>query len=211
MTFSPVPDGSVCGVRRAFPSLLWLSLFPGPSHVSLNVCIVLQSAGDMWRAYLGLLSPYHFQSLPIELIHHPSHLGPQPQASQAAGFLCSFSTGLAAVLTMLLSMDFSLSIPNQVCPYLLAAKLVFNFCPALVNQLPYQAGWWDGSCPGQEGCRLLLFLHKVPANSLEMNISQFVICISLIYRDLKWFDFDNFFDFFLVFGERIFAYLFILS
>lgn len=140
----------------------------------------------MWRAYLGLLSPYRFQSLPIELIHHPSHLGPQPQASQAAGFLCSFSTGLAAVLTMLLSMDFSLSIPNQVCPYLLAAKLVFNFCPALVNQLhlPSWVVGWKLSWPRRLQTPIVLtqssskfarnkhlsicYLHFIDLQSLEM-------------------------------------------
>lgn len=136
-----------------------------------------------WRHVESLLrlSPCHFQSLPVELIHHPSHLGPQPQASQAAGFLCSFSTGLAAV-----SMDFSLSIPNQVCSYLLAVKLVFNFCPALVNQLhlPSWVVGWKLSWPRRLQTPIVLtqssskfarnkhlsicYLHFVDLQSLEM-------------------------------------------
>ena len=48
-------------------------------------------AGDMWRAYLGLLLPYLFQSLPLEPLADPLLTLPGTTApgQQATGFVCS--------------------------------------------------------------------------------------------------------------------------
>lgn len=167
---------------RQFSSLPWLLHFSGLFCVSLNISVVSQSARDMQRAYLSFLF-CNCQSLPIKFLADT----PLTTAAGLNVFYVRLLLSLLLRLKMLSSMDFSLSISNQVCHYLQPCWFL----------IPVQAWWCDASSPRQEGCMQALVLTQSSSSSLEINIFQFVVCIWLISTALKWLIiFDNFIQFY---------------
>lgn len=155
----------------------------------------------MWVLYCSIISRVCL--LNFWLIHHSPQLGPQPQSNKAVSFLCSFSTELAtftdnAVKRGLFTLHSKSSLP------LLAAKLVFNFCPVLVKCV-HLPSWVVGQKQSQaRRLQAPVVLVQSSRNSLGINISPFVVCIWLISRALMWFGFGNFVQFYsCVLGKKI--------
>lgn len=211
---SPSTDGSVCGVRghskfRQFSSLPWLLHFPGPSCVSLNMCVVFQSARGIWRAYLDLLLLYHFQNLPIESVGGPSLTPIRTMASgqQSCRFL-RFIFHWAATLTGSAIKHGLFTLCSKSGLPLLAAKLVFNSCPALTRDSTCQAGWRDGSSSRQEGANCCSSDPKFQQVFRNKNLNLLFAFSWFQSLEMVWF-LIILSGFILVFWER-FAYFFIL-